>query len=45
MTCRSCNGLVMWVGRPTNLTHTVCQACGAVNNQEPEETEEHEEEE
>lgn len=39
MICQSCLGKVIWKGKVTNLTHTECVECGAVNNQlsEPEE--------
>jgi hypothetical protein len=33
MECASCGGLVVWMGPWSNLTHTECQQCGAVNNQ------------
>ena len=36
MICRACNGQVIWMGKLSNLTHTECQQCGAVNNQLPE---------
>ena len=45
MTCQSCGGLVLWRGPLTDLTHTECESCGAINNHVPEEepAEEHEE--
>ena len=33
MECRDCGGAVEWKGRLSNLTHTECLNCGAVNNQ------------
>lgn len=30
----SCCGLVLWMGALSNLTHTECQECGAINNQD-----------
>ncbi|WP_182965345.1 hypothetical protein [Klebsiella sp. WP8-S18-ESBL-06] len=33
MKCASCGGSVVWMGPWSNLTHTECQQCGAVNNQ------------
>lgn len=36
MTCATCGGNVLWMGPITNLTHTECQQCGAINNQQPE---------
>lgn len=33
MQCSSCGGSVIWMGRISNLTHTECQVCGAINNQ------------
>jgi len=36
MTCQSCGGLVTWRGPLTDLTHTKCERCGAINNQVPE---------
>jgi len=33
MECRYCHGLVIWKGPLTNLTHTECQNCGAINSQ------------
>ncbi|EOX7250262.1 hypothetical protein ACPVCS_003223 [Escherichia coli] len=38
MTCASCGGSVVWMGPWSNLTHTECQQCGAVNNQVDENT-------
>lgn len=43
MECASCGGLVIWKGPLTNLTHTECQSCGAINNQQVEQPEEEEE--
>jgi len=37
MICKSCGGLVTWQGLTSNLTHTKCHDCGAINNQQPEE--------
>jgi hypothetical protein len=37
MTCSICGGLVIWVGPITNLTHTECQSCGAIDSQVEEE--------
>lgn len=36
MICATCGGSVIWMGLITNLTHTECQQCGAINNQMPE---------
>lgn len=36
MRCSLCGGLVEWQGPLTNLTHTKCLRCGAINSQEPE---------
>jgi hypothetical protein len=38
MICASCGGEVTWRGPMSNLTHTECASCGAINNQvvEPE---------
>jgi len=36
MTCTTCGGSALWMGPITNLTHTECQHCGAINNQQPE---------
>lgn len=36
MICNSCGGRVLWKGPLTALTHTECEGCGAINNQEPE---------
>lgn len=33
MICQSCGGQVFWKGPWSNLTHTECESCGAVNNQ------------
>ena len=33
MQCSICGGLVIWKGPLSNLTHTECQRCGAMNNQ------------
>jgi hypothetical protein len=33
MVCASCGGNVTWRGPITNLTHTECADCGAINNQ------------
>ena len=33
MECATCGGKVIWMGPWSNLTHTECQDCGAVNNQ------------
>lgn len=30
--CSQCGGLVLWMGPLTNLTHTQCQQCGAINS-------------
>ncbi|TDR82162.1 hypothetical protein [Paludibacterium purpuratum] len=40
MICASCGGLVEWQGPMSNLTHTLCLSCGAINNQVVEEPEE-----
>lgn len=42
MECQSCGGLVLWCGPLTNLTHTECQSCGAINNQVVEHDEQNE---
>lgn len=34
MRCEICGGYVEWKGRITNLTHTECAGCGAINSQE-----------
>jgi hypothetical protein len=34
--CSICGGRVEWQGRLSNLTHTKCLDCGALNSQEPE---------
>ena len=31
MCCSLCGGLVLWRGLISNLTHTECERCGAVN--------------
>ena len=36
MICQDCGGLVTWRGPLTNLTHTECEGCGAMNSQIPE---------
>lgn len=36
MKCQHCGGLVEWRGPLSNLTHTECVRCGAVDSQEPE---------
>lgn len=33
MICSNCGGNVEWQGRLTNLTHTKCLKCGAINSQ------------
>ena len=33
MQCSICGGLVIWKGPLSNLTHTECQRCGAMNSQ------------
>lgn len=33
MTCRDCGGYVEWKGPLTDLSHTECERCGAINNQ------------
>ena len=33
MICKDCIGQVYWVGKLTNLTHTECEDCGAINSQ------------
>lgn len=35
MTCASCGGYVEWKGPLSNLTHTECERCGAINSQVP----------
>lgn len=35
MTCSKCGGVVEWKGPLSNLTHTECRRCGAVNSQMP----------
>lgn len=44
MICASCGGPVIWMGPWSNLTHTECQECGAVNNQVVDEIPEEEDE-
>ncbi|MEF4800011.1 hypothetical protein U9687_00595 [Escherichia coli] len=44
MQCATCGGQVIWIGPWSNLTHTECQACGAVNNQIAKEREDDESE-
>ena len=44
MKCNLCGGLVIWKGPLTNLTHTECQSCGAINSQEVEMVSEEEQE-
>lgn len=34
MKCKTCSGRVEWQGPLSNLTHTKCLNCGAINNQE-----------
>ena len=36
MKCSECGGLVEWRGRFSNLTHTECLSCGAINSELPE---------
>jgi Zn finger protein HypA/HybF involved in hydrogenase expression len=36
MTCADCGGYVEWKGPITDLTHTECEHCGAINDQVPE---------
>lgn len=36
MICASCGGEVTWRGAFSNLTHTQCAGCGAINNQQVE---------
>lgn len=33
MICSTCGGLVTWRGPWSNMTHTECAHCGAINNQ------------
>jgi hypothetical protein len=33
MICATCGGYVTWRGPMSNLTHTECAGCGAINNQ------------
>ena len=35
MICAGCGGSVEWKGPLSALTHTECEACGAIDNQEP----------
>lgn len=35
MICRLCGGQVVWEGPITDLTHTECKQCGAINCQLP----------
>jgi len=44
MQCATCGGPVIWMGPWSNLTHTECQDCGAVNNQIVDEQEDDESE-
>lgn len=44
MECSSCGGPVIWKGPFSNLTHTECQSCGAINNQIPDDYIEEEDE-
>ena len=44
MQCANCGGPVIWMGLWSNLTHTECQDCGAVNNQIVDEQEDDESE-
>lgn len=37
MTCSQCGGVVEWKGPLSNLTHTECRQCGAINSQLPDE--------
>ena len=34
MVCSECGGRVEWQGRLSNLTHTKCLSCGAINSQD-----------
>lgn len=45
MICELCSGEVFWKGPFSNLTHTECSNCGAVNSQmvEPEQEDEDDE--
>lgn len=43
MICASCGGHVTWRGPIYNLTHTECEACGAINNQVPDQPDDDEE--
>jgi hypothetical protein len=36
MICATCGDQVEWQGPLSNLTHTLCLGCGAINNQIPE---------
>lgn len=40
MICASCGGEVTWRGAFSNITHTQCAGCGAINNQQAEFNEE-----
>lgn len=44
MICATCGGQVIWKGPLSNLTHTECQDCGRINNQEVEPAEDSEDE-
>lgn len=33
MICQTCGGQVSWKGPWSDLTHTECESCGAINNQ------------
>lgn len=44
MICQLCGGCVIWCGPWRKLSHTVCEACGALNSQQVEENEEAEDE-
>ena len=39
MICSICHGPVTWQGPITNLTHTQCGHCGAINSQLPDDEE------
>ena len=45
MICQTCGGPVEWKGDWSNLTHTQCLKCGAINNQVVEHAEDEDEEE
>ncbi len=34
MICSNCGGSVEWKGKLSNLTHTECLKCGAINSQD-----------